>query len=47
MAFEPTTPVFERSETFHALGREATAVGYRYPKLIKIQVYDFVLDVAE
>jgi hypothetical protein len=28
VGFEPTIPVFERAETFHAFGRAATAIGY-------------------
>jgi hypothetical protein len=28
MGYEPTTPVFERAKTVHALDRAATAIGH-------------------
>jgi hypothetical protein len=29
VGFEPTTPVFERAKTVHALGRAVTVIGHR------------------
>jgi hypothetical protein len=42
--FEPTTPVFEREKTVHALDRPATVSGFKVPYLKENNIREAGID---